>query len=146
MALACRPTLPHDRLTRMQGNGMLRPTTILILTILLFLMPRPGGAADTAAGEAQFNKCKICHTVAAGGHSNVGPNLHGMFGRKAGTAGNFAYSEAMKNSGIVWDDAALEKYLRDPKELVPGGKMAFPGIKDDKQIADLLAYLHQAAQ
>ena len=125
---------------------MLRPKTILTLTLLLFLMPRPGGAADTAAGQAQFNKCKICHTVEAGGHSMVGPNLHGVIGRKAGTAANFAYSEAMKNSGIVWDDDTLTKYLRDPKDLVPGGKMAFPGIKDDKQIADLLAYLHQAAQ
>ena len=119
---------------------------ISTLAILLFLAPRPSGAADTAAGQAQFNKCKICHTVEAAGHSNVGPNLHGMFGRKAGTAGNFAYSEAMKNSGIVWDDDTLTKYLRDPKELVPGGKMAFPGIKDDAQLANLLAYLHQAAQ
>ena len=125
---------------------MLRSTTTLILTILLFQMSSPGEAADAAAGQAQFNKCKICHTVEAGGHSTVGPNLHGIFGRKAGASDNFAYSEAMKNSGVVWDDATLTKYLRDPKELVPGGKMAFPGIKDDKQIADLLAYLHQAAQ
>src|SRR5437879_3681061 len=116
MALACRVSLPHDRLIRIQGNSMLRPTTILTLAILLFLVARPGTAADAAAGQAQFNKCKICHTVEAGGHSMVGPNLHGVIGRKAGTADNFAYSEAMKNSGIVWDDDTLTKYLRDPKE------------------------------
>ena len=77
---------------------------------------------------------------------SVGPNLHGIFGRKAGTADDFAYSEAMKKSGIVWDDDTLAKYLRNPREFIPGNRMAFPGIKDDKQIADLLAYLHQAAQ
>ena len=124
---------------------MPRPPTILTLTVLVFLMPWRA-AADVAAGQTQFNKCKICHTVEAGGHSAVGPNLHGIFGRKAGTADNFSYSAAMKNSGIVWNDDTLTKYLRDPKGVVPGGKMAFPGIKDDKQLADLLAYLHQATQ
>ena len=124
---------------------MFRPTTILTLTILLLLTPRPSGAADTAAGQAQFNKCKICHSLEAG-KNMVGPDLHAIFGRKAGTADGFAYSEAMKKSGIVWDDDTLTKYLREPKDTVPGGKMAFPGIKDDKQLADLLAYLHQATQ
>ena len=63
-----------------------------------------------------------------------------------GTADNFTYSDAMKQSRIVWDDATLAKYLRNPKEFIPGNKMAFPGVSDDKQIADLLAYLHQATQ
>src|SRR5882672_9014712 len=103
--------------------GMQRIPAILLFAI--FLAPQPGAAADIAAGEAEFNKCKICHTVDAGGRNVVGPNLHGLFGRKAGTSDNFLYSEAMKQLGIVWDDATLAKYLRNPKDLVPGGKMAF---------------------
>jgi len=124
---------------------MLRSTTALILTILLLQTASPGEAADTAAGQTQFNKCKICHSLEAG-KNMVGPDLHAIFGRKAGTADGFAYSEAMKKSRIVWDDDTLTKYLREPKDTVPGGKMAFPGIKDDQQLADLLAYLHQATQ
>jgi len=124
---------------------MLRPTTILTLVILLFMTPRPGAAADIAAGQALFNRCKICHSLEAG-KNMVGPSLHGLFSRKAGTSDGFTFSEAMKESGILWDDDTLTKYLHDPKQVVPGGKMAFPGIKDDQQIADLLAYLHQATQ
>ena len=121
-----------------------RPVVILMFAILL--APPPGGAADIAAGQAEFNKCKICHTVDSGGRNTVGPNLHGIFGRKAGTSDKFAHSEAIKNSGVVWDDDTLAKYLRNPREFIPGGKMAFPGIKDDEQIANLLAYLRQATQ
>jgi cytochrome c len=122
---------------------MLRPAAILLLTVLL--TPGPGAAADIAAGQAIFNRCKICHSIEAG-KNMVGPSLHGIFGRKAGTVDNFAYSEAMQKSGIVWDDETLTKYLRGPQAFIPGDKMAFPGIKDDEQIANLLAYLHQAAQ
>ena len=124
---------------------MRRLLAIVMAAGLLLAAPRPGAAADAAAGQAIFNRCKICHSVDAG-KNMVGPSLHGLFGRKAGTADNFAYSEAMKNSGIVWDDDTLTKYLHDPKAFVPGDKMAFPGIKDDSQLGDLLAYLHQATQ
>ena len=103
-------------------------------------------AADTAAGQAVFNRCKICHTVEAGGRNVVGPNLHGVFGRKAGTLEGYAYSEAMKQSGITWDDDSMTKYLKIPRDVVPGGKMAFPGIKDEAELANLLAYLHEATQ
>src|SRR3954447_13482289 len=107
---------------------------------------RPCAAADPAAGKAVFNRCRICHTVEAGGRNGTGPNLHGLFGRQAGSAEGFAYSASMKNSGIVWDDAALQNYLHNPKQAIPGNKMAFPGIASDKELANLLAYLHEAAQ
>ena len=124
---------------------MFRPMVSVALMAVLILAPKPGEAADPAAGQVIFNRCKICHSLEPG-KNIVGPSLHGVFGRTAGTGDNFAYSEAMKSSGIVWDDSALEKYLRSPQAVVKGGKMAFPGIKDDTQIADLLAYLHQATQ
>lgn len=123
----------------------MRATAVILILGLLWAW-RPCVAADPAAGKAVFNRCRICHTVEAGGRNGTGPNLHGIFGRKAGGVENFAYSAAMKNSGIVWDDATLEKYLHHPKDVVPGTKMAFPGISSDKELADLLAYLHEAAQ
>lgn len=123
---------------------MRRSAGFLILG--LGLAVRPCVAADAAAGKTVFNRCHICHTLEAGGRNGVGPNLHGLFGRKAGAVEHFKYSEAMKNSGIVWDRATLEKYLRDPKEFVPGTRMAFPGIESDEEIADLLVYLREATQ
>lgn len=123
---------------------MVRSAAFVVACILL--VPRAASAADAVAGEKVFARCKICHSVQAGAPSPVGPNLHGVFGRKAGTVEGFNYSEAMKNSGIVWDDETLTKYLRDPRGSMPGNKMAFPGLKNDDEMANLLAYLHQATQ
>jgi cytochrome c len=138
----------RNRVAGAKTNGMRLTAAILILGAVLAI--RPGVAADVGAdpagGKAVFNRCRICHTVEAGGRNGTGPNLHGLFGRKAGSVENFSYSAAMKNSGIVWDEATLEKYLHSPRQLVPGTKMAFPGITNDKEIADLLAYLREAAQ
>ena len=120
-------------------------TPPLLVPIALFIA-FSAQAADLAAGQKIFAKCRICHTIAAGAPSTVGPNLHGLFGRKAGALGDFVYSPAMKTSGVTWDDATLAKYLREPKTFIPGNRMAFPGIKSDKEMGDLLAYLKQATK
>jgi cytochrome c len=120
---------------------------IMLAALLLTIVPAAASyAADLAAGQQMFARCRICHTLAAGAPSAVGPNLHGLFGRKAGSLNDFDYSPAMKASGITWDDDTLAKYLRDPKGFIPGNRMAFPGIEDKKELADLIAYLRQAAK
>ena len=104
-------------------------------------------SGDAAKGQRVFNQqCRACHTLDKDGASAVGPNLHGLFGRKAGTAAGFEFSEAIKTSGIVWDDKTLAEYNRDPKGKVPGTKMVFNGIKQQAQLDDLVAYLKQATQ
>lgn len=104
------------------------------------------GAWANDPGDAELLKCKICHSLDKGGPNRAGPNLYGVFGRKAGAAAGFAYSDAMKNSGIVWDDDTIAKFLRGPKESVPGNRMSFPGIKDDAALHALLQSLKQATQ
>lgn len=99
-------------------------------------------AQDAAAGEKVFVVCKACHQVGDSAKNAVGPVLNGLFGRKAGSVEGYNYSDANKNSGITWDEATFSEYIKDPKAKVPGTKMAFAGVKDEKKIKDLIAYLH----
>jgi cytochrome c len=104
-------------------------------------------SGDAAKGQRVFNQqCRACHTLEKDGAQTAGPNLHGVFGRKAGTAAGYEFSDAMKKSGIVWDEATMADYNRDPKAKVPGTKMVFNGVKNAGQLADLMAYLKQATQ
>ena len=103
----------------------------------------PAMAADPAAGEKAFAVCKACHKVGEGAKNGVGPTLNGIVGRPAGSAEGYKYSDAMKSSGITWDEATLAEYLKNPKAKVEGNKMAFPGVKDDAKIADIIAFLGQ---
>ena len=100
-------------------------------------------AQDASAGEKVFAKCKICHQIGEGAKNMVGPVLNGVVGRKAGSYPDYHYSDANKNSGITWDEATLQEYLKDPKAKVPGTKMVFPGLKSDEDIANVIAYLKQ---
>jgi cytochrome c2 len=100
---------------------------------------------DPAAGAKVFNKCKACHVLDED-KNRVGPYLHGVIGRPAGTAEGFKYSSAMKDSGIVWSEETIAEYVADPKGYVPGNRMAFPGLKKQEDIANLLAYLQEATQ
>lgn len=100
-------------------------------------------AQDTAEGEEVFKKCRACHQVGETAKNAVGPKLNGLFGRKSGSIEGFNYSEANKSSNVTWDEATFAKYIADPKGFMPGNKMAFAGLKDEKDIKDLTAFLKQ---
>lgn len=98
---------------------------------------------DPAAGEKVFAKCKVCHQIGEGARNAVGPELNGVVGRKAGSVPEYSYSTANKSSGITWDEVTLKRYLKDPRGVVPGTKMIFPGLSKEKDIDDVIAYLKQ---
>ena len=98
---------------------------------------------DLAAGKTSFNKCLACHAIGEGAKNKVGPMLNGIDGRHSGTAPDYSYSDANKNSGITWDETQFLDYIKDPKAKIPGTKMIFPGIKNEKEANDLWAFLAQ---
>jgi cytochrome c len=115
----------------------------------LLLLPLPAFAqdGDPVAGKTVFNKCRACHEAETD-RNKVGPSLLGVFGRTAGTLESFQarYSANMKEAGeegLVWDEETLTEYLRAPKAVIPKGTMAFAGLKDDKELADVIAYLRE---
>jgi len=115
---------------------------VLVLGATIFTIV-PGYAQDAALGEKIFVQCKACHQIGENAKNAVGPVLNGLFGRKAGMIEGYSYSAANKNSGITWDEATFREYIKDPKAKIPGTKMIFPGLKDPKQIDDIVAYLKQ---
>ena len=125
-----------------QGGGQgAAPAASADAKKLLAELPAPYNGADLANGEAHFSLCKSCHTIVQGGADMTGPNLYGVFGRKAATKPGYAYSDTLKASGLTWDAPTLDRWLSGPQALVPGTKMSFPGLKDPIDRRDVIGYL-----
>ncbi|MCY1647206.1 cytochrome c family protein [Caulobacter sp. SL161] len=107
----------------------------------LAALPAPYNTGDLSNGQSKFALCRSCHTITEGGPDLTGPNLYGVFGRKAGGKEGYSYSDAVTAAGFVWDAGQLDKWLADPRGFMPGTKMTFAGIKGEKDRIDLIAYL-----
>ncbi|WFD38566.1 iso-1-cytochrome c [Malassezia japonica] len=108
-------------------------------------MPFSEGDAKKGAGLFK-TRCAQCHTTEKGGPNKVGPNLHGVFGRKSGQAEGFSYTAANVNKGVTWDEETLFEYLENPKKYIPGTKMAFAGLKKDKDRDNLITFMREACK
>lgn len=117
-----------------------------VLVAVGFAAAGHAGDGNVQDGEDVFRKCQACHAVGPGAKNRVGPVLNDLFGRKPGTIEGFAYSAGNKKageSGLVWTEETLFKYLEDPRAFVPGTTMAFAGLKDEQDRRDVIAYLKQ---
>lgn len=123
---------------------MSRAIVVAGLAVAGFLLvPQASQAGDAARGETLFGRCAKCHTVDPGKHK-LGPSLAGVVGRPAASAEGFSYSPAMTahgDAGVVWAADTLDAFLADPRGVVPGTRMAFPGLKDAADRANVIAYL-----
>jgi cytochrome c len=120
-----------------------RMTKAVIAGVLLIAATGTSNAQDVAAGEQSFKKCLPCHSVGEDARNKVGPVLNGLEGRKSGSIEGFSYSEANKAAAITWNQESFLDYIKDPRAKIPGTKMVFAGIKNEKEAQDLWAYLKQ---
>jgi cytochrome c len=111
----------------------------------LLCLTDPATAQDAPDGEALYAACSVCHALEEGVHA-IGPSLHGVFGRMAGSNADFRYSPAMENSGVVWSAGTLDSYLADPQGFMPGNRMPYSGMPDAEERAALIAYLTMATE
>lgn len=114
--------------------------SVFIMAAVSFSTPSIA-EGDAVKGQKVFKKCKACHTVNKGGKNRVGPNLFAVAGAKAAEKEGYKYSKAMVKSGLIWDDATLDSYLKKPRALLKRTKMIFVGLKKEKDRADVIAYL-----
>lgn len=122
------------------AQASLASATLLTATMLI---GTPANAQDVAAGERSFNKCRACHQIGETAKNTVGPVLNGLFGRHTGSVEGYSYSNANKGANLTWDEATFADYIKDPRAKIPGTKMVFAGIKNEKEIQDLTAFLKQ---
>ena len=119
---------------------MLR-NSLIALALLASSTIAANAAGDAKAGATVFKRCAVCHTSDKGGGDGLGPNLYGVVGRKAATRSGYAYSGPLQKAGVIWNEPNLTKWVAGPARMVPGNKMAFPGITSKKQQADVVAYV-----
>jgi len=120
----------------------MKTSTLSALIVVTSLATATGALAqDAAAGKSSFNKCLACHAIGEGAKNKVGPVLNGLDGRHSGSFEGYSYSDANKNSGITWGKDVFLEYIKDPKAKIPGTKMVFAGIKNEKEANDLWAYV-----
>ncbi|WP_420992535.1 c-type cytochrome [Cupriavidus sp. 30B13] len=122
---------------------MKKSASMAFMVLALALPAAARAAGDAQAGKNVFaSKCASCHSVGPSARGAFGPQLNGIFGRHAGSTSDYQYSDAMKKSGIVWSEKTLAAFVASPGKVVPGTRMRFWGLGNERQIADLLAYLH----
>ena len=139
-----KPDMPQTKRYppgRNEENPMNLKTLSALAVVTSLATASSALAQDAAAGKTSFNKCLACHAIGEGAKNKVGPELNGLNGRKSGTAPDYNYSDANKNSGITWDEATFKEYIKDPKAKIPGTKMAFAGIKNETEANNLWAYV-----
>jgi cytochrome c len=117
--------------------------TLLAAAALTVLSAGLALAQDIEKGATVFKQCAVCHKIGPGATNAVGPELNGLDGRHSGSVPNYSYSDANKNSGIVWTEQTFAEYIKDPRAKIPGTKMIFAGIKNEQQAKDLWAYIQQ---
>ena len=116
--------------------------TVLVVLIAAVTPPSQAAEGDPQHGAQIYRRCLACHSLE---YNRSGPRHCGLFGRQAGVLPGYNYSKAMKGSGITWDESSLERFLENPLKTLPGTKMAYAGVKDPQERADLIAYLRQAS-
>jgi cytochrome c len=142
-AAPCRADFVPEEGKHMTNRSRHVPAAVLGAVLLLLQAGTALAAGDPAKGMQIFKKCQVCHSIDAG-VNKIGPSLHAVVGRKAGTLPGYNYTDAMKNSGFTWDEATLDKYLINPRKVVPGTRMVFVGLPKEQDRLDVIAYLKQA--
>jgi cytochrome c len=145
LAACSKPSAPPQSTTAPEAATPLPPPTPSLTDAqkkaLLGELPAAYQSADLDNGQAKFAICKTCHNTTQGSGDMTGPNLYGIFGRKAGSEPGFAYSDGMKSLGITWDAASIDKWITNPRAMNPATKMTYIGMQNPKDRIDLVAYL-----
>lgn len=136
------PAAQETQAPASEGTPEPAPTPQPATTATPAAAAEPAPAKVAAAPPAAFARCAACHSAEKGAPDKLGPNLFGVYGKKA-AQGGFGFSEAFKNASLTLDDATLDKWLENPRALVPGNRMAFPGLKDPAKRSEIVAYLKQ---